>query len=197
MPLRIENLSARVVVVIVICSTPALVVWNYITTRDAFSALSAANILLVEKVEKFDEDVAWSTIDQTLNNAIVISEQTAQFETDTRNRKANMDNWAASAAQTRDEVSKIHAELDALSERLEVLAQTILADVDSAKRNTAATREQAVHATQKLNQKVLTGTDAEELRKQAETLKQQNRDLRKKKAKPIFKLFLNLGKADH
>jgi hypothetical protein len=186
----------------VICSTPALVVWNYISERSAFSALSAANILLVEKVETYEAVVAWATIDNTLQNAIVLSEQARQFDIDTRNRKANMANWQANSAETRDESIKIHAALDSFrtesreqrviqAARLEELSQQILSAVASTNHNTAITRAYANDAAHKLSQKVITAPDVEALKKRADQLQKQNKELRKKKAKPIFKLFLD------
>ncbi len=191
MPLHFEQRSLRLAIVLVIFLIFGLQIWFQFLNRESFAALSAANLLLVEKVEKFDSDVAWASIDQTLQNAIVISQQAKQFDQDTRNRVANMNNWAASAARTADEVSKIDGKLDALTGRLELLAQSILADVDSAKKNTLVTREHADEAAHKLSQKVITASDVEALKKRADQLQQQNKLLRKGKAKPIFKLFLD------
>jgi hypothetical protein len=147
--------------------------------RESFAALAGANLLLVQKVEKFDKDVEKFREDND-----------KRFDLDTENRKANMNGWLNYARLTKEEVGKIHSELDALSARLEVLAQQILDSVESAKRNTAATHAEAIEVQHKLSKKILTGPEADQLRERAATLQQQNKELRKKKAKPIFKLFL-------
>src|SRR6266446_1198139 len=80
MPLHFEQRSLRLAIVLVIFLIFGLQIWFQFLNRESFAALSAANLLLVEKVEKFDSDVAWASIDQTLQNAIVISQQAKQFD---------------------------------------------------------------------------------------------------------------------
>jgi DNA repair exonuclease SbcCD ATPase subunit len=198
MPLHFENRNLRMAVLLIILLIFGLQIWFQFLNREAFSALAAANLLLVQKVEKFDADVAWADVDQTLNNAIVISSQARQFDIDTKNRKANMDSWAASSAKTRDEVIQIHAALENFAaetreqralqaQRLEELSQQILQAVATTNRNTAVTRRHADAAAHKLSQKIVTAPDVEALKQRADQLQQQNKELKKQKA--VFKLL--------
>ena len=206
MPLRFESLSARVVVVIVICASPALVLWNYVANRDAFSALSAANILLVQKVEKFDAEVERFKADND-----------TRFDEDEKKRRANMGNWVAQAIKSREVVEQIQRDLEQFKAELRFTVSTsedygwltkltvysierqvyeILHQVEATRAASQAAVQQTTATHAQLNQKLVTQPEADRLKKQAETLRQQNKELRRKK-KPIFKLFLNRGKADH
>ncbi len=80
---------------------------------------------------------------------------------------------------------------------IENKVREILDSVESAKRNTAATHAAANEVQEKLSKKLLTDQEADQLRAKAANLQKQNKELRRKKAKPICKLFLNRGKADH
>ncbi len=200
MPLRFESLSARVAVVIIICSTPALVVWDYISDRSAFSALSAANILLVERVEKFDSEVQKFKLDND-----------ERFNEDEIKRRANMKSWVAQATRSTEIVQQIQKDLEQFKSELRFTIATtedygwltkltvfniesqvneILRQIQSARSSIQTVGQQAAATHEKLNQTIVTQPEADQLKKQAATLKKQNKELRKKKAKPIFRLFL-------
>jgi hypothetical protein len=198
MPLHFEQRSLRLALVLVIFTIFGLQIWFQFLNRESFSALSQASLLLVQKVERYDQDVSWGALQNDLSNAVVLSLQARQFEIDTKNRVANMNNWAASSAKTRDEVSQIHAALENFAaesreqralqaQRLEELSQQILDAVASTNRNTAVTRAHADAAAHKLSQKLVTVPDVEALKQRADQLQQQNKELKKQKA--VFKLL--------
>ena len=200
MPLRFESLSARAAIVIIICATPALVVWDYISDRSAFSALSSANILLVEKVEKFDSEVQRFKEDND-----------RRFDEDEKKRRANMSGWVAQATKSTQIVEQIQKDLEQFKAELRFNVATtedygwltkltvyniesrvneILHEVEVTRTASQIAVQQTTATHAKLNQKILTQPEADQIKKETESLKKQNRDLRKKHAKPIFKLFI-------
>src|SRR5258707_9669184 len=95
-----ERIVFWAIVVVVIFAIPVTELMRSQWEDKKFAAMAESQIHLVQEVEKFAEAVSWSTVDQTLNNAIVLAEQSKGFDADTKNRKANMANWQASAAET-------------------------------------------------------------------------------------------------
>jgi len=178
MPLHFENAKIRVAIVIVILTIPVLVIWQYIQNRQAFAAMAAANILLVNKVEQFESEVMQFKKD----NDERFNEYTRINDEMTAKRKETLDSWVNYASRTHIIVGNIEDHLNDLAESMELNAQRASADRQRLLLLMEDARKQSVRARQQVDQKIVTAPEAE-------ALKRQIKDLKKQKKKPVWNLF--------
>jgi hypothetical protein len=202
MPLHFENRWLRTFLVFLLLSIFGLQIWYlFIDQPSRFSALSAANVFTIQEIDRFGKEVQKFKEDNDL-----------RFNEDEIKRRANMQSWVAQATKTTAIVQQLQKDLEQFKGELRFTVATtedygwltkltvynIESQVNEILRQLQATRNAsqiavqqtaATHAT--LNQKIVTQPEADQLRKEAASLQKQNKELRKKKAKPIFKLFLS------
>jgi hypothetical protein len=202
MPLHFENRWLRSFLVFLLLAIFGLQIWYLFVDQPArFSALSAANVFTIQKIVEFDKEVQKFKEDND-----------NRFNEDEIKRRANMHSWVEQATRSTQIVQQMQKDLEQFRSELrfdvattedygwltKLTVYSIEAQVNEILRQVQATRtasqiavEQTAATHEKLNQKIVTQPEADQLRKQAAALQKQNKELRKKKAKPIFKLFLN------
>jgi hypothetical protein len=202
MPLHFEHRWLRTFLVFLLLSIFGLQIWYLFVDQPArFSALSAANVFTIQKIDQFEQEV--QKFKQDNDN---------RFDEDEKKRRANMNSWVAQATKSRDIVEQIQKDLEQFRselrfnvattedygwltkltvDKIESQVSDILHEVQATRAASQIAVEQTAATHQKLNQKIVSQPEAEQLRKQAAALQRQNKELRQKKAKPIFKLFLN------
>jgi hypothetical protein len=202
MPLHFEHRWLRTFLVFLLLSIFGLQIWYLFVDQPArFSVLSAANVFTIQKIVEFEKEVQRFKEDND-----------ARFNEDEIKRRANMQSWVAQATRATETVQQIQKDLEQFrselrfniatsedygwltkltADNIEKQVNDILHEVQATRTASQIAVEQtkSTHAT--LNQKIVTQPEAEQLRKQAAALQKQNKELRKKKAKPIFKLFLS------
>jgi hypothetical protein len=107
----------------------------------------------------------------------------------TQNKMFQADALAEIQSQTGQMIQQTRDDFGAFKTELDVKVAKIVDAIQSTQRSTAATHAATVAVGQRLKQKILTGSEAEQLQRKTEKLQQQYHDLRKKKAQPIWKLF--------
>jgi hypothetical protein len=179
-----ERTLSRSAILVVVIASPLFWWLTYTKIQTSSAAFAASQLLLVQKVSEFE-------IHQTLETAIVLSRQAEMFQQFDKGRTENMGKWEANSKDTADNTAEIRADMAQLRNdlvaRFGTLDEKIASTAQSLKVNSEVTRAHADTAVKKLNQKVLTGSDAEALRNQAAALKKQNKELKRKKV--IFKPF--------
>jgi hypothetical protein len=188
MPLHFEHRWLRTFLVFVLLAIFGLQIWYlFVDQPSRFSALAAANVFTIQKIIEFEKEVQKFKEDND-----------HRFDEDERKRRANMNNWVSQSTQTLNAVRELMEESkETRSESRANIAiiQDYVTNILNEAQATRAASQIAVQQTTathaKLNQTIVTKPEADELRKQSASLQKQNRELRRKKAKPIFKLFLN------
>jgi len=201
MPLHFQHPWLRTFLVFLLLSIFGLQIWYlFVDQPGRFSALSAANVFTIQKIVEFEKEVQKFKEDND-----------NRFNEDEAKRRANMHSWVEQATKSTQIVEQIQKDLEQFRTELRFNVATtedygwltkatvyniesqvneILRQIQSARTSIKIAGEQAAATHQKLNQKIVTQPEADQLKKQAATLQRQNKELRRKKAKPIFKLFL-------
>jgi hypothetical protein len=187
MPLYFENRWLRTSLVFLLLSIFGLQIWYLFVDQPArFAALASANVFTVQKVVEFEQEVKKFKEDND-----------QRFDDDELKRRANMNSWVSQSTETLNAVRELmeesretRAETRANTAIIQDYVTNILNQVQATHAASRIAREQAAATHEKLNQKIVTEPEADQLKKQAAALKKQNKELKKKKAVPVFKLFL-------
>jgi hypothetical protein len=185
MPLQFEHRWLRTFFVFLMLAVFGLQIWYLFIDQPArFSALSAANVFTIKEIVQFEREVQKFKADNDY-----------RFDEDEIKRRANMGSWVAQATKTTQIVQQLQKDLEQFKGELRFTVSTT-EDYGWLTKLTVYNIERQVNEILRQVQANRTsiqiaGEHADQLRKQAAVLQKQNKELRRKKAKPIFKLFLH------